>query len=122
MNKRSIEINIIYLKVETDPRSNYTAIFIIFVMVFMQKSINIYIYIYSEDSLDQVWANYGPGAGCGPLGFLIRPAKRIQILLLIYIMIILCPRLVCEHLTGWSFLNTLKHKLKRNYGRKSQCF
>lgn len=44
MNKRSIEFNIIYLKVETDPISNFTAIFIIFVMVFMQKSKCIYIF------------------------------------------------------------------------------
>lgn len=107
MNKRSIEINIIYLKVETDPRSNFTAIFIIFVMVFMQKSINIY--IYSEDCLDQLWPNYGPGAGCGPLGFLIRPAKHLQILLLIYIMIILCPCLVKTMMRAPDWLVVFKH-------------
>lgn len=31
---------------------------------------------------EQIWANYGPGARYGPFGFLTRPAKHVQIMLL----------------------------------------
>lgn len=32
--------------------------------------------------LDQVWANYGLGARCGTFSFLMRPAKLVQIIII----------------------------------------
>lgn len=36
----------------------------------------------SERVIDQVGANYGPGAICGPLGFSIRPVELKEMILI----------------------------------------
>lgn len=41
--------------------------------------------------LHQSWANYGLGARCGPLGFLIQAAKHVQMMLIIHIIFIRLP-------------------------------
>lgn len=39
----------------------------------------------------QAWANYGPGAGYGPFGFLTRPASLVQIMLLVLSIVLISP-------------------------------
>ena len=36
---------------------------------------NVFLPFITKEGLEQAWANYGPGATCGMLNVLIRPAK-----------------------------------------------
>ena len=55
--------------------------------------------------LEQTWANYGPRATYGPLGFLIRPAELVQIIVKtsFFPLSLQCPRFP----NRWRTQNTL---------------